>query len=100
VQVYDAVACFQHAGVVVPTDCIDALSTCRRTVQKRRRTDLNQPGTLHVALAQAVEELLQEAASPAHVEARESLRLQCPSVHLLRRLLAVADSMRACVCFF
>jgi hypothetical protein len=100
-QVYDAVACFQHAGVVVPAECVDAVSAFRCTVQSRSRMVLNRPGALHVALTQAVEELMQEAASPACIEACDSQALQCPSVHRRLWLLVVAECiMRAHICYF
>jgi hypothetical protein len=70
VQVIDAVAFFQHAGVAVPSECIDNVATARKAVQSMLRMELERPASRHAALAKAVEELIQEAGSPANVEAR------------------------------
>jgi hypothetical protein len=71
VQVHDAVAFFQHAGVVVPVDCVTFVSTCRQGVQRMQRMDLSRTGATHLSLAKAVEELMKAAANPACVEARD-----------------------------
>jgi hypothetical protein len=94
-QVHDAVAFFQHAGVIVPADCVAFVSTCRKAVQSMQRMDLCRNAALQTSLAQAVEELMQEAASPTHVEACHPQTLQCPSNHRARRLLEVAEFMRS-----
>jgi hypothetical protein len=78
VQVHDAVAFFQHAGVVVPADCIKFVSTCRQGVQSMQRMDLSRIGAKHLSLAQAVEELMQAAANAACVEARDRKSVSLP----------------------
>jgi hypothetical protein len=95
VQVHDAVAFFQHAGVAVPADCVSFVSTCMEAVQSSHRMDVTRPGALHAALAQAVQELMQEGASPSLVEVRGPHEHDSPSNSLGWWLLAIADFMRA-----
>jgi hypothetical protein len=94
VQVHDAVTFFQHAGMVMPADCVAFLSTCRKAVQSMQRTRIDPTGALQSSLAQAVDELLQEAASPFHVEACHPLLLYGPSNYPAGWLLAVVEFVR------
>jgi hypothetical protein len=70
VQVVDAVAFFQHAGVVFADDSVARLSACRTVVQVQQRMVHGRVGELHAALAAVVKELAGDWLVAGSVEVR------------------------------